>query len=97
MPEQPPECRIAEIACTISELHVLPPKLAGKGVFTNPLLTRRGVDDGPHDAGTEYDVIPGQGGQRSQQRARLPAASRVEQQHTTRPTRPGGRGGGDGL
>ena len=28
--ERPPKCRTAEIACTISELHVLSPKLAGK-------------------------------------------------------------------
>ena len=32
MPERPPNCRIAEIdtVCTISEMHALSPKLAGK-------------------------------------------------------------------
>ena len=28
--ERPPKCRTAEITCTISKLHALPPKLAGK-------------------------------------------------------------------
>ena len=32
MPEPPPKYRTAEIACTFSELHALPPKLAGKNV-----------------------------------------------------------------
>ena len=32
MPERPPNCRTAEIACTISKIYALPPKLAGKGV-----------------------------------------------------------------
>ena len=30
MPDRPPNCRTAEIACTISEMHALSPKLAGK-------------------------------------------------------------------
>ena len=29
-PKRPPKCRTAEIACTISEMHAVPPKLAGK-------------------------------------------------------------------
>ena len=33
MPERPPKCRTAEIACIISEMHALPPKLAGKCVY----------------------------------------------------------------
>ena len=41
MLERPPECRTAEIASTISELHVLPPKLAGKG-FKDRIVTDRG-------------------------------------------------------
>ena len=32
MPERPPKRCTAEIACTISELHAMPPKLAEKGV-----------------------------------------------------------------
>ena len=30
MPDRPPNCRTAEIACTVSEMHALSPKLAGK-------------------------------------------------------------------
>ena len=37
MPERPPKCRTAEIACSIYELNALPPKLAGKGVSARNL------------------------------------------------------------
>ena len=37
MPERPPKCRTAKIACTISELHALPPKLDGK-MCTNSII-----------------------------------------------------------
>ena len=30
MPDRPPNCRTAEIACAISEMHALSPNLAGK-------------------------------------------------------------------
>ena len=30
MPDRLPNCRTAEIACTVSEMHALSPKLAGK-------------------------------------------------------------------
>ena len=38
MPERPPKCRTTEIACAISELHALPPKLAGEDVVCHGVL-----------------------------------------------------------
>ena len=46
MPERPPKCRTAEIACTISELHALSPKLAGKRC-TGPISKIQTTRDSP--------------------------------------------------
>ena len=40
MPDRPPNCRTAEIACTISEMYALSPKLAGKKVYLTPQQER---------------------------------------------------------
>ena len=37
IPDRPPNCRTDETACTISEMHALPPKLAGKKCICTPL------------------------------------------------------------
>ena len=41
MPDRPPNCRTAEIACTISEMHEPSPKLAGKRCTFFPLVSLR--------------------------------------------------------
>ena len=52
MPERPPNCRNAEIACTISEMHALSPKLAGKGVYMHRMCgAGTGGYRGPREGG----------------------------------------------
>ena len=43
MPDRPPNCRTAEIACTLSEMHALAPKLDGKGVVPEIMEVLRNV------------------------------------------------------
>ena len=54
--QRPPKCRTAEIACTISELHALPPKFGGKSYMSG--VTVVGTDCELQDRAVNRTVGP---------------------------------------